>query len=1183
MKNNHIGIWYALLLSEFKHIYRIMKITLIFLFLCISATFAINLHSQTALVNIHASNVQAKDVLDQIEKQTDYLFVYNYSVDLSKKVSIDASDRPVAEVLSKLFEGSDIAYAMEGNNILLLKKKAEVAGQQSHTVKTEHMESTGKASLGTGRLQQSTGRQITGTITDATGEPIIGANIIIKGTKLGVISDVNGHFVISVEPGAVLVISYIGYEVQEVAVGNRSDVSIKLVEDTNDLEELIVVGYGTQKKINLAGAVESVSSKTLEGRSTNNVALALQGLVPNLTITPGGGQADNVPDFNIRGETSINGGAPLILVDGIPTDAGDFARMNSMDIENISVLKDASSAAIYGARAAFGVILVTTKRGQGEKLTVHFNNNFNVRTPTRMPEVVLDPYIQSSYKKEMGKPWYDLYTDDEVEYARRRREDPSLPGTIINSLDPSKYTYLHATDWYSEVFDDLATSNSHNLSISGSTSKVSYYLGAELYQERGLLKINKDEYDKYNVRSRVEYKPTGWLTVGNSTALTYYTYDRPVNFDDWLFDRVISVNSLVPVYNPDGSYTAEGSEIVGTLKEGGTYKDKNSTVYTQFTADFELIKNIWNVKADFTAKFNNSKVNEWDSDRTIPYRDGPDSPLKYHGWTNFAQSTSKNTNYTMFNLYTDVRKTFGIHSLSALGGYSQEYETYEKFFGKRLDLITDSYPTPELAVGEMTINETKHAWVVRSAFYRLNYILDGKYILETNGRYDGTSRFRNEDRFGFFPSVSAAWIASGERFFEPLHPWVSHLKLRGSYGSLGNQGVDPSNADYYPYIATMEAKKVNYLVNGEKPMGVYPPGLVSNTLTWEKVYTLNGGVDANFLNNRLAITYDRFRRDTKDMLTKGRTLPNVLGTAEPNINAADMKTTGWELTVMWRDNFTLDSKPFNYSARFILSDSRSFITKFDNPTKYLGNDKSNVDHYVGKEIGEIWGLETLGFFKDQADIDNHADQWDVTAYPGDRPIEPGDLKYKDQNGDGKINSGQWTVDDPGDYKVIGNTRSRYNYGLDVNASWKGFDLRLLFQGVGKKDAYLRGYKFFGLYSMPWGNVMTNTLDHWTPENPDGYFPRLKSYLDYEYNRDLRINQTGYLQNAAYLRMKNITFGYSLPKNLISKANLENIRVYFSGENLFEITKINKNYDPEGLNSNTHPYYRTFSIGLNITL
>lgn len=1102
--------------------------------------------AQNEKVSLNRQNAKTIQVLNDIEKQTNYLFVYDKkNVDTNRAISINASNQTVASVLQQLFAGTGVTYEMEGNNIVLTRQTATNAStQQSKRVK--------------------------GTVVDKNGEPIIGANVVVKGTTNGTITDIDGNFSLEVADGASLEVSYIGYLNQEIKVGNQKQLAISLSEDTQNLDEVVVVGYGTQKKANLSGAVETVTSNMLQNRATNNIGVALQGLVPNLQVTPNGGSANAEPSFNIRGETSINGGSPLILVDGIPTSASDFARMNSMDIENISVLKDASSAAIYGARASFGVILVTTKKGKGEKIQVQFNNNYNVRTLANIPKVVKDPYIQASYKKEMGKPWYDLYSDTELEYAQQLVNDPSLPSTIVSPYDPNKYTYLASNDWFDEVFDKFGTSHQHNLSLSGASQKASYYLGTEYYAESGLLHYNKDQYSRFNVRSNVEYRPFDRLTIGNNTAFTYYKYEKPTHFTSWLHDA----NNLAPIYNPDGSYTPEGATVVGALIDGGESTTKNSAIYTQFTANFDVIEKIWTVKADFTAKVNNNRLDEWSSDKNIPYRKGPSSQDIYLGWESYAKKTSAQNIYTLLNVYTDFHKDFGKHAVSALAGYSQEYEHYNDLFSKRADLISDTYPSLQLASGEMTMTEDDYAWAIRSAFYRLNYTFDQKYIVEVNGRYDGTSRFPSSDRFGFFPSVSGAWVFSKENFMESTMSWLDHAKLRFSYGSLGNQ-----NVSYYSYIASMTASKMNYLLDGSKPMGVYQPGLISNSLTWEKVYTINGGIDLNLLSNRLILAGDVYRRDTKDMLTKGKTLPSVLGTAEPRINAADLKTRGWEVSVTWRDRFELGSKPFNYSARFILSDSRSWITLFDNPTRIL------TDYYEGMELGEIWGLVTEGFFKDQADIDSHADQWSVIAYPGDRKLEPGDLKYKDLNGDGKINQGKNTVDDPGDFKIIGNNRSRYLYGLDLNADWNGFDLRVLFQGVGKRDwyPYSTGHaQFFSVYASPWVNVYENILDHWTPENPDGYFPRLKSYLAFGAG-DLSYNQTRYLQNAAYLRCKNITLGYTLPKQLLQKIKLNNVRVYLSGENLFEFTPLCKNFDPELLDQSSHPMQRTLSIGLNISL
>lgn len=1146
---NKISLWGTLYPQKLRtnRIFKIMKITLFLAFVSVFSLFAENTHSQNARITLARSNSTLEIILNEIENQTDYLFIINSHVDTQQKASVKAKETPVSKVLDDLFKNTDVHYTMEGTHIILSNKgiaKAAVA-QQTRTV--------------------------VGKIVDETGEPLIGVSVLVKGTNNGAITDVNGDYTIKgdINNKTVLIISYIGMKKQEIEVGSRNRINVTMTADSEALDEVVVVGYGTQKKVNLSGAVEAVAGKVLANRATNSIGTMLQGIVPNLNIAIGDGQANSVPKFNVRGETSINGGTPLIVVDGIPTDVSVFSRMNSSDIESISVLKDASSAAIYGAKAAYGVILVTTKKGtKSEKINVDFNNSISLRKLGRMPKIVKDPYIQASYKKEMGKPWYDLYSDEDLKYIEEMKKDPSKPNVIPSFSNPEYYTYLGNTDWFSEIYDETGITHSHNLSLSGATDKASYYVGMEYMQERGLLKINKDIMDRYNLRTKVDFKVADWLTFGNNTSALYYTYKRPSSFSSWLFKRINNTNTLMTVKNPDGSWTKEGAELIGSLSEGeATTTELN--LQSQFTMNISLIKNILSVKADATARLGNKETEQWDADMNIPYKQGPNLREESLGWVDMAQLIKERDQYIGLNAYLDFNKSFGKHSLSALVGFNQEYNNHRYMRGEREELISSTLPSVELATGAARVREDNYEWATRSGFFRLNYMFDNKYILETNGRYDGSSRFPKNDRFGFFPSVSVAWIISQEKFMESMQNWLSHAKLRVSYGALGNQDVG-----YYEYIASMGSSEQQYLINGSKPMGVDPSGLVSSALTWEKVYTQNLGLDLNFLANRLTFSGDIYRRDTKDMLTKGKTLPNVLGTAEPRINAADMKTEGWEVSLGWRDALNLQGKPFNYSARFILSDSRSFITKFDNPTGNLN------DYCEGQEIGNIWGLVTEGFFIDQADIDNHADQWDVTAYPGDRPIQPGDLKYKDLNGDKKINSGSWTVEDSGDYTVIGNTASRYNYGADFSADWNGFDLRILLQGVGKKDWYPESNYFFGIYRAPWANVLENNLDHWTPENTNAYFPRLKSYIA-EGGKDIAINQTRYLQDASYLRIKNITIGYTLPKELTMKAKLERVRFYLTGDNIFEFTKLSKNYDPEILGT-SHPMQRIFSFGLNLS-
>ena len=707
---------------------------------------ALSGYSQTVRMSMKVDNPNLKEAMMEIKSKTEFDFLYSKDIEhlYTAGTRVEVENGTIEQVLDQLFINSCIDYKIIDKTIVFMPRLQ----------KAESMNTT---------VQQ--GITITGTVTDASGEPLPGVSVMIKGTTQGTATNANGAFSLSVpNENAALVFSYIGFTTQEVSVGNQGTINVTLVENTRQLEEVIVVGYGTQKKVNLTGAVEMVSSKTMNNRSTSNVALKLQGIVSNLIITPGSGQADDTPGFNIRGTTSINGGTPLILVDGIPTTMTDFSRINSLDIDNISVLKDAVSAAIYGARAGFGVILVTTKKGKEGKPTVQFNNSYHVRTETRLPKVVMDPYILSYYKKIMGKPWYDFYTDEEVEYAKKRRDDPSLPSVIVNKINPSLYTYLDTTDWFKEVYDETGSANSHNLSISGAGEKVSYYLGTEYYQERGLLKLNKDIMDRYNMRSRVEYKPTSWLTVGNNTALTYSDYTKPSYWNDRIHRLQGYVNRLHPVKNPDGSYTEAGVEMVDIMLEGGQTEAKRTMVSSQFTADFEIIKNVLNIKADYTAQLTHINNNSWLNNK-VPYRTGPEGADKYWGSENIVSRTGTNNEYVIFNLYADARKDIGKHSLSAVGGFSQESEKYVYFYGQRRDMITNSYPTVQLATGEMQLTENKSSYAIRSAFYRFTYVFDQKYILETNGRYDGTSRFPKKDRFGFFPSVSASWVISGFAYF----------------------------------------------------------------------------------------------------------------------------------------------------------------------------------------------------------------------------------------------------------------------------------------------------------------------------------------------------------------------------------------------------------------------------------
>lgn len=1033
--------------------------------------------------------------------------------------------------------------------------------------------------------------RITGIVTDEKGEPVIGANIVVKGVAgSGTVTDVDGKFSLNVSPGATLTVSYIGYVPKEITVGSKSVINVTLAENALGLEEVVVVGYGTQKKENLSGAVSSISGKSISERSVTNLNSALQGLAANMNIASSTGNPTASPGINIRGYTSINGGETLILVDNVPATSGELSRLNPADIESVSVLKDAASAAIYGGRAAFGVVLVTTRTAKDEKLKVSADATYSVRSFIELPEVLQDTYWFMWFANQTsGDP--NRYDAKSLEYAKKRMADPSLP-MIIDPKDgwnprltnAGRWDYYGNTNWADIIFHDSAPAQNYSLQISQKTDRLSYMLTGGYYQQNSLVNY-EDPYTRYNFRGAATYKLTNRWNFGSKISYSRSDWSTPRMTDENntqnVFYQYQSKYITGPVYNPDGSWTQDGGTAVGLMRDGGKTAVVTNEMQLTFDTQFDIVKDVWAIKGDISLKINNRQKHS--SEIPVYYRGGPGLPLAVTWGTTLSKASIDNTdgNQTMINLYSDYHKTFaGKHFIQALAGFNQESYRNVNFGLTAENLITESYPTAQLTSGATTKYENIGTYALRGAFARLNYIFDSKYIFEFNGRYDGTSRFPKNNRFGFFPSASVGWVLSQEKFFRPVADAlkISMLKFRGSYGSLGNQQVS-----YYPYIATMGVtSQINRVIEGERPMAIGAPGVVAGDLTWETVRTVNGGIDLVLFNNRFELTLDKYTRYTENMLTRSKTLPAIFGASEPNTNAANLKTKGFEITAQYRDRFNLAGSPFSWSARFILSDSRAWITKFDNPDKVLSS------HYEGEELGSIWGFVTNGFFASDEDIALSPDHTTVSAgFNGSRPY-PGDIKYKDLNGDGKIDRGKSTLDDPGDRKIIGNTQARYPYSLDLNADWKGFDLRIFFQGIGRRQQYPGGdhdIVFWGqLSNNPWCSPNTKNLDNWgsiDDPHPDAYFPKV--------TQDPRIAytpQTKYLQDASYLRLKNLTLGYTLPALLTSKWKIERLRLYLTGENMFTYHHIAvKGNDPESFNSNStaiYPLQKVYSIGLNLT-
>lgn len=1019
-----------------------------------------------------------------------------------------------------------------------------------------------------------------GVVTDTTGETVIGASVVVKGTTNGTITGLDGDFSLSgVTKGSILVVSFVGYQNTEVK-WNGQPLTIVLKEDTKVLDEVVVVGYGTQKKANLSGAVAAVDGKVLQDRPITNIGQGLQGVVPNLNITMNNGGAPGATSsFNIRGNTSLNGGSPLVLVDNVQMDAN---LVNPDDIESISVLKDAASASIYGARAAYGVILITTKKGKkSDKPTVSLSATGYWQSPAltfhNVNSMQYLTMMDEAYQNDGGGGHYfksQVYQYAE-DYFNGKYDSPVFFDT---AYDTYKYGYCGNTDWWDELYK-TSFSQIYTANISGGNDRTTYYASVSMNDQGGILKAGDDKYNKYNANVNISSNITKWLNVSAKIAHTYTDELHPTGGTTAMNSTAYSglssysgmmkgdLSPLMPVKHPDGHYAGQGSYTnpVAIMEQGGNAQYKQNDLWMTGAVKITPIKGLV-INADYTWNFygksSNQHVQNFYDYTAVPGTEN------YYPWTNPSSVTVTNNDdyYNAFNAFAEY--TFSLkekHNFKVMVGYNQENKHKKYHYAGRKNLIDSSNPSLNLAYGDMAMNGSETHWSVNGFFARINYDYKGKYLLELNGRYDGSSKFPHGDRYAFFPSASVAWRVSEEKFWEPIRGWFDNFKLRASYGSLGNQALDESRYGNFPYLATYGINtEYGALLNGTRPVAVSVPGLVSASFTWETVNQIDFGFDASFFGGRLNTSFDWYRRNTKDMLTAGQALPAVLGTSVPQENAADMKTVGWEVSLEWNDRL---SNGFGYHIKGVLSDYQASITKFSNPTKLLGT------HYVGEKLNEIWGYVSNGLFQSDEDA-KAADQ----SYLSGGSWGAGDVKYEDLNNDGKIDIGKNTLDDSGDRKIIGNSTPRYSYGITAGFDYKGFDFEMFWQGIGKRDYWLGGSQFWG-FTDEWCTPLTSSLDYWTEDNRDAYFPRLHHYGVNGGNHQV---STRYLQNAAYLRLKNVVLGYTIPRSITEKVKISRLRVFVQGENLLTFTPLIDSYDPETLNNMTYPINKKISVGLNLT-
>ena len=1153
-------------------------------------------------VTLRFERAKLKTVMDEITRQCDLSFAYSREVvDADRIVSIDLKDAPIDAALQSLFpSGNGIDYAIKNRKILLS------AGKQALHVDTV----------------------VSGRVADDQNRPLVGATVVVAGTSQGTTTDLDGNFslrVNAVDP--VLKVDYLGYEPQELRVSpSQTTFDIRLALSSKAIDDVVVVGYGTVKRRDLVGAVDQVDRKVIEDRSTGTLARALQGQLPGLNITFTDSKPTRGASVNVRGSGSIGaGGSTLVLIDGVE---GSINAINPQDVESVSVLKDASSSAVYGARGAFGVVLITTKSAKKGTPVINYNGSVTINRRTVTPDVVTDGLTWINWWKDCYNGYYNgskallNHVDSTIPYTEtiyqeliRRSQDPSLARTTaLSGHDQFGWAYYDSTDWHSLFYKDYNWSTEHNLSISGGGDQADYYISGRFYDMDGIYKVGNDSYKKYDVRAKGTLKVRPWLRLTNNMSVSVIdAYEPKHQKNNSQIPRLINHTAmpLSPVKNPDGTWTAAAAKSGYAAFSEGTSWRTNDYVYlrNKFDVNIDLVKDVLTASADYSYNYTNRK--RMDAQTVIEYSKKPGEILyESEAAGSNLQSVEYQTRYQSANAYLNWSPKLGDdHTFKALAGWNIEKKKYETLTIKREGFVTASKPSFGLMNGTTTDPTVGgYIWSYVGAFFRLNYGYKGKYLAEVSGRYDGSSKFPTNSKWGFFPSASVAWRVSEEPWMKWSEEWLDNFKIRLSAGSMGNGNVDP-----YSYTSEMTVATASDIVlGGGLPSYTTVGSTVPVSLTWEKSTTYDVGLDLDFFNNRLSFSGDYYRRYTTDMYTASVALPAVYGTGSPKGNNAEMKTDGWELSLSWRDSFKLGGKPFDYSIKAMVWDSKSVITKYVNDTGSLGTVKGFIEnggspssYYVGMTVGEIWGYTVAGLFRDQADIDSSAIHDFVQA--SDKVTRPGQVKIADLDGNGFIDPGNFAVDDHGDLRIIGNQSPRYRYGVNLSARWNGIGLSVFLQGVGARDWYpgSDAGMFWGKYGRPFfaliPSIHNYTDDMYSAERNNwdtAYWPRMTTYQSNgtkNWTRLLEIPNTRYIQSAAYLRVKNIQLDYSFPKHICSAIRLQGLKIYVNAENLFTFTPLHKyapNFDPEGLSYDsdfasaadgyTYPILKSVTVGVNIT-
>lgn len=1088
-----------------------MKLSVFLLVCSIGLAQATGSYAQKATVNLEMRNQTVKEVLDEIEEQSDFSFFFNIKhVDLDRKVSVVAKKSDIFKVLETVFAGTDVRYSVVDRKIILSTESVSVPSVQQQNKKT-----------------------VSGIVKDENGEPVIGANVVEKGTTNGTVTNMDGKYTLTVAPESNLQISYIGFNEQVVKIGKESVINITLREDTQALDEVVVVGYGTVKKGNLTNAVTSVKADVLENRPVSSVADALQGQVPGLSIVQSGrpGQASSM---QLRGATSLNsGGSPMLLVDGIPTDAENFNYLNVEDIESVSVLKDAASAAVYGSRAANGVILVTTKRGKAGKPVFRYNGYVGVNTPTEMPKMV----SSEKYARMRNEAMYNLKPEDGKNQYYSEEQ-------IRKYADGSDRNHYGNTDWVDLMFENSITTR-HAISATGGAENIKYFLSAGLDYQTGALP--ESQHKVYNVRSNIDAQLTKKLSLSFDMRYILRQKNEVDGMDDIIGD-VYKMNPTDIAYYTDGSYAMNAKSVVNPMADlhqrGHNLNDTHDASGT-----FKVKYDIWDgLKFQGVANVNFKFDKSTTFKRMVGYTNYDTQEVTYMGQNALDEGRDFTQYYNLQALLT-YQKKFGEHNLDILAGYQQENEKWDGISAYR-----DGFPTDILHVLDGGSKEnwsnggSATHWAIASFIGSLNYDYASKYLLSLKMRSDGSSRLASGSRWSTFPSVSAAWRISSESFMEKTQDYLNDLKIRASWGLTGAT----TGVGLYPSYSTIGFG--NAALGNQYILSAYLSGLGNSELGWEKTSMLDFGFDARTLDNRLGVTFDYYIKNTKDILI-GLPVPLEYGFNKPNVNIGEVQNNGWELELSWNDNIG----EFRYGIQANLSNNK-------NEVKDLGGTSPWKDGYTaeGLAMNSYYGYEALGLFQTEEEVKN-------SPVYSRRYAKPGDVKYKDQNNDGVI--------DADDRVVLGDRDPHYLFGVTLNGAWKGFDFSVFFQGVGKRNYILNGPSIRPLSDQGKGPAFEHQLDYWTEDNRDAKYPRLleaTSSLGFNH-----MTSDYWMINAGYLRLKNLQVGYNFSNDLLKNTGFSNIRLYFSANNLFTISNFTPGYDPETLSAYTYPLSRTYSFGLNL--